>query len=164
VQASDGSSSNSSRAGHQRPEIASICCSPPESVPRLLPALARSGKVHDVVKITADPFPVPAQVGTELQILEHAHLREDAAPFGTWTIPGNHLVGFIPRRTRPQSGSRRPGVQQPQMSSSGALAGTVAPDQRNDFPSRCAATRHAAPGSHVTAWTPAVQAWASSPR
>ena len=80
---SDGSSSISSfglpinaRAS------ASICCSPPESVPaRCSPPLADPREVVGHAVDVALQRAVPAGVGAELEVLDHGELRERAAPF-----------------------------------------------------------------------------------
>jgi hypothetical protein len=61
--------------------MASICCSPPESVPpRCLALLQAREEREDLLEILVEILQV-VEARAHLQVLEHGHAREDAAAF-----------------------------------------------------------------------------------
>ena len=78
---SDGSSSSSSRGrAISARAIASICCSPPDSVPPrwLEPLLQAREQREHALEIALEIAPASAVVGAHLQVFQHRHAREDA--------------------------------------------------------------------------------------
>ena len=78
---SEGSSRSSSRgrAISARPS-ASICCSPPESVPACWCMRSRgSGRGVDALAVLLDAGPLDPRGGAEAQVLRHGERAEDAA-------------------------------------------------------------------------------------
>ena len=63
--------------------IASICCSPPESVPaRWLCRSARRGKIANTRSRFSRAMRAAAAVSAQIEILAHRHVGKDAAAFG----------------------------------------------------------------------------------
>ncbi len=104
-------SSNSSTfwPAHQSPTMATICCSPPESVPASWPRRSRSlGKhFHDAVHVfghLAFGRSAVSAVGAEFQVVDHRHVREDLPPFGNLrntqpdNLVGGHKADILPRQ------------------------------------------------------------------
>ena len=81
------------RAISARP-IATICCSPPDSVPAscLQPLLDAREEREDALQICLEFGRVVAGEGAHLEVLEHRHAREEA--------PRLRAPGAMPRLTR----------------------------------------------------------------
>ena len=81
----EGSSMHSSRgrAIRARP-IATICCSPPDSVPAELlePLLDPREEGEDALHVRFDLARIGSREGAHLQVLEHGHAREQAPRLG----------------------------------------------------------------------------------
>ena len=82
---SDGSSSSSRRGRliSARP-IASICCSPPDSVPPrwVMRSLQAREQREDALEVARRTSLRSATSRAHLQVFQHRHAREDAAAFG----------------------------------------------------------------------------------
>ena len=73
--------------------MASICCSPPESVPALPDALPEARKsIEDALEI-ARAVRLAPPVGAELEVFQHAHVGEYLRPSGTWIRPSSTMAG-----------------------------------------------------------------------
>ena len=90
---SEGSSSSSRRgcAISARP-IASICCSPPESVPAFWPRRSRSLGKSVSARSYALGSPRAAQVGAHLEILADGQVGEDPPPLRHLRDPARHAA------------------------------------------------------------------------
>ena len=115
--------------------MASICCSPPERVPRGSgPRSRRRGnRLEDAGDGPAASAPAPRH----LQVLDHGQRREDAPPLRD----ERHAPRHDPVRRQPRDvvaleahGAARAGVK-PMfvMRSEGGLAGAVAAEERHDL-------------------------------
>jgi len=116
---------------------ASICCSPPESVARLVPALEQAGEgLEDPLDVPLDLGAVVAPVGPHEQVLVHAEVDEDAPSLGGH---GDALPGDPVRRDAghdtPQVSDRaaRDGDEAADGPQQRALAGAVGPHEGHDL-------------------------------
>jgi hypothetical protein len=64
--------------------MASICCSPPESVPPFWARRSRRPReeLEDLLEVGCDLVLVVAQERTHLEVLAHGHVREDPPALG----------------------------------------------------------------------------------
>jgi hypothetical protein len=113
--------------------MASICCSPPESVP---PFWSRRSREHPL-EVGGDAVAVGPHEGPQLEVLEHRHAREDATALGRLGDPEAHdAIGGEPVETMAIEGhAAAPGGNGTQdRLQRRRLPGAVGADQGDDLP------------------------------
>ena len=102
--------------------MASICCSPPDSVRPPDGALGQDGKaLRDALQVGGDAGAVAAQIAAHLQVLGHRHVGKHAPPLGAL---GDAELEDAPRGgardvlAEEPDAARRPGAARPRSPSS----------------------------------------------